>query len=133
MLWAHRRRVAGSPTPGSRAVFLPGLLMVVVPAGFLALEVSYGGNEALIRSVVLLLGGAVLMSLGAWLRLAVLVVTGVVAVGFATLGHLIAIGGALPSWISFAAAGVLLLAVGARWEWLGNRTTRTRRWFGELR
>ena len=133
LLWAHRRRVAGWPTPGSRAVFLPGLLMVVVPAGFVSLGVSYGDSEALIRSLVLLLGGAVLLSLGAWLRLGVLVVTGVVAVACATLGHLFAVGQVLPSWISFAAAGVLLLAVGARWEWLGNRGSRTRLWFGELR
>ena len=133
--WSYRRRRDTGAPVRSVPTLLPGLLALVLPSGFLALDISYGpaSSVALIRSVVLLGGGVAVIAAGARLRVAAFVLAGTVAAGFATIGHLIAFSDLLPRWVSLAASGLLLLAVGARWEWLRSRQTEAENWVGALR
>lgn len=140
LLWAWRRHSRTGSFPNSALVLLPGLLTVVVPGGWAAVDLSYGfaddvasDSVALFRSVAYLLGGAALIVAGARFRLSGLVIAGTVGAGLATLGHLGAVGDALPRWVSLAAAGTLLLVVGVRWEWLSRQKSPARTWVGTLR
>jgi hypothetical protein len=128
------RRYAGTRLP-TAAWLLPGLLVGLVPGALLALTVSWddGWSEPLVRSLAYTALGAVLLAAGARARLSAPVVTGEVLLVVCALAHLGAAAREVPQWVVLAAAGVLLLAVGARWEQLRGRGSAAAGWVGALR
>jgi hypothetical protein len=69
-----------------------------------------------VRVVALFVVAAGLVAVGAWRRLAGLVVPAALALLVVTGVQLVDLGRFLPQWISFAVAGGLLVLAGARWE-----------------
>ena len=47
--------------------------------------------------------------------------------------QLVELGRFLPQWVSFAVAGALLIAAGARWEWVRDAGHRGGTWVRSLR
>ena len=69
-----------------------------------------------VRVVGLLVVCATLVVFGAWQRLAGVLAPAGAALATVTAVQLVELGRFLPQWVSFAVAGALLVAAGARWE-----------------
>jgi hypothetical protein len=115
------RRPAGTP---SLVVIGPALALALAPTTIAVLQDAtnrWGYGDPLstayqVRVVGLFVVGAGLVAVGAWRRLAGLVVPAALALLTVTGVQLIDLGRFLPQWISFAVAGGLLVLAGARWE-----------------
>lgn len=123
-LWAWRTHRDTGELPPSLAGLLPGLLPLTLPALVRAGQLVADGSDerTLWLNAAYLVGGAVLLAVGARLRLLAATVLGAATVAVAALGQLVALSGLLPGWASLAVAGTLLLAAGTQWEWV--RTTQ---------
>jgi len=94
---------------------------------------SSGGTTAdLVRLVSVLLVGASLVVVGAWRRLAGVLVPAAAAVAVAAGAQLWTGIVALPRWVALATVGVVLVGAGARLEWLFREGRRARAWFHAL-
>jgi hypothetical protein len=69
-----------------------------------------------VRVVGLLVVSAALVAVGGWQRLAGVIVPGAAVLVTVTVVQLVELGRFLPQWVSFAVAGAVLVAAGARWE-----------------
>lgn len=118
-LWAWRTHRDTGELPPSLAGLLPGLLPLTLPALVRAGQLVADGSDerTLWLNAAYLVGGAVLLAVGARLRLLAATVLGAATVAVAALGQLVALSGLLPGWASLAIAGTVLLAVGTQWEW----------------
>jgi hypothetical protein len=103
----------------------PALGMATLPTAFLALAQAGGGADPL-RAALIILGGAALAVVGAWLRVRVALLVGLAAATLAALGQLLALVSLLPRWLSLAVAGTLLLTAGFTAERLDR--ARRRAW-----
>ncbi|MCH1867897.1 SCO7613 C-terminal domain-containing membrane protein [Nocardioides sp. CFH 31398] len=128
------RRYAGTWLT-TAAWLLPGLLVGLVPGALVALAVTWddGWSAPLVRSLAYTVVGALLLAAGARTRTSALVVAGEVLLVVCALAHLGAAAREVPQWVVLAAAGALLLAVGARWEQLRGRGSAAVGWVGSLR
>lgn len=136
--WWWLRRPA--PTPTWQTIG-PVLSLAVLPSTLALLDDTTSrwwyaedpGTAYQVRMVVLLAIGAVSAVVGGWRRWAGLFFPGlaltVVVVGI----ELVDLGRFLPQWVSFAVAGVLLIAAGARWEWVRDRGRVGAAWVRRLR
>jgi len=133
--WAlSARRYAGAWLP-TAAWLLPGLLVALVPGALVALGLTWddGLSAPLVRSLAYTAIGAVLVAAGARGRVSALLLAGEAVLAVCVLAHLAAAAQEVPQWVVLAAAGVLLLVVGARWEHLRGRGAAAAGWVGSLR
>jgi hypothetical protein len=86
-----------------------------------------------LRMVGLLAIGVVAAVVGARQRWIGLFIPGLVLALLIGSIELIDLGRFLPQWVSFGLAGALLIAAGARWEWLRNQGRTSAAWMGTLR
>lgn len=133
--WAAAVRRTGSGWLPTAATLLPGLLVALVPGAVAALTTTWdaGWADALPRSLAYTAVGGAVAVLGARLRVAALLVAGEVVVAVCVLAHLSGAAQVVPQWLVLAGTGALLLAVGARWEWLRTRGSAAAGWVGRLR
>jgi len=119
--------------PALTAALLPPLLWVFGDAADRWWYSETSGTDYQVRVVGLVAVGVVLAVLGARERLAGPFFAGILALSSIVLIQLIELGRFLPQWVSFAVAGVLLVAAGARWEWVRGISVRGSRWVRQLR
>jgi hypothetical protein len=91
-------------------VLTPGIVLGLLPTLHLALA----GDVA--RQVVIIAGGAVLVAVGAQLRLAAPLAIGATAVGLVIVRVLGPELSRMPHWVALGVVGTILLALGATWE-----------------
>ena len=90
------------------------------------------GTAYQVRVVALFVVGAALVAVGAWRRLAGLVVPAAMALLVVTGVQLVDLGRFLPQWVSFAVAGGLLVLAGARWEKVRTLGQESSDWVRQL-
>ena len=90
------------------------------------------GTAYQVRVAALLVVGAGLVAVGAWRRLAGLIVPAAMALLVVAGVQLIDLGRFLPQWISFAVAGALLVLAGARWERVRTLGQESSDWVRQL-
>jgi hypothetical protein len=129
-----------SPTPTWQTVGIPLSLLLAPPVVALLDATSsrwfVGGpteTEYQVRSVALLAVGAVAAVIGARQRWIGLFVPGLVVALTVVVLQLLDLGRFLPQWVSFGLAGALLLAAGARWEWVRDRGRVGATWVRTMR
>jgi hypothetical protein len=129
-----------SPTPTWQTVGIPLSLLLAPPVVALLDATSsrwfVGGpteTEYQVRSVALLAVGAVAAVIGARQRWIGLFVPGLVVALTVVVIQLLDLGRFLPQWVSFGLAGALLLAAGARWEWVRDRGRVGATWVRTMR
>lgn len=105
------RTLIGDPAATSWRTLLPGLLIGLLPSGTLVV-VEPVSPRALVVGVVAL--GLILA--GRFRHLAACFVTGAIMLTVLAVVELWPYTAHVPRWAGFAAAGVLLVAVGVRWE-----------------
>jgi hypothetical protein len=91
-------------------VLLPGLLIGLLPTLALALGVDHG------RQALLLVAAALLVIVGAELRLGTPLVTGTAIIGLLSVRLIGPQLATMPKWVLFGAVGAVLLTLGATWE-----------------
>jgi hypothetical protein len=117
-----------TPTPTWHTVG-PVLTLAVLPSTFALLADTTDrwwydedpGTAYQVRMVVLLAIGVVAAVVGGWRRWAGLFFPGLALTVVVVAIQLVDLGRFLPQWVSFAVAGGLLVAAGARWEWVRDR------------
>jgi len=102
------RRAPGSP---SWTTVGPGLSAALLPSAVAAV-----GDDGLLRPLLVLLAGVAAVVVGVLAGWQAPVVTGAVAAAVVALSQLAPYAVGLPRWLSLGAAGVLLLALGVRFE-----------------
>ncbi len=120
LTWYLRRP---APTP-SLVTIGPALTLALGPTTLAMIDDAFGrwwwsedpGTAYQVRVGALFLVGAVGVVIGAWRRLAGVVAPCAAALLVVTAVQLVELGRYLPQWVSFAVAGALLVAAGARWE-----------------
>jgi hypothetical protein len=127
-----------SVAPALFAVLIPPTLAVVDDTATRWFSSAFGGEAdpsgvALSRSVVLLVIGAVLAVIGARGKWAGVFWPGLAVVIVLAVTQLVDAAAQVPTWITLALVGVVLVLAGARWEWVRLRGRRTRQWAGALR
>jgi hypothetical protein len=115
----------------SLVVFGPALTAALLPTSMLAWD-DVWSRTALIRFAVIMLVGVVCLLLGVRLRLLGLVLPSAVAVSIAATAQLWATLDTLPRWLALALAGVALIVMGARIEWVRSQGARTSHWLRSL-
>ncbi len=135
--WWWLRRPERTPTWQTIA---PPFVLVVAPSTLALLDETtnrwfLGDNSSTayqVRMVTLLTIGVVAAIVGAWQRWGGLFFPGLgltlIVVGI----ELIDLGRFLPQWLSFAVAGAVLIAAGARWEWVRQRGKAGATWVRSL-
>jgi hypothetical protein len=119
--------------PALTAALLPLLVSVFDDAAGRWWFSAAPGTDYQARVVALLGVGVAFAVVGARERLAGPLFAGLLALTSVVLIQLIELGRFLPQWVSFAVAGLLLVAAGARWEWVRGIGIRGSRWVGALR
>jgi hypothetical protein len=127
-----------SVAPALFAVLIPPTLAVIDDTATRWFSSAFGGEAdpsgvALSRSVVLLVIGAALAVIGARGKWAGVFWPGLAVVIVLAVTQLVDAAGQVPTWITLALVGVVLVIAGARWEWVRLRGRRTRQWAGALR
>jgi hypothetical protein len=136
--WRWLRRPASTPT---WQTITPAFVITVLPSTIALLDDTtdrwwYGSDPATayqLRMVGLLAVGVLAAVAGARQRWIGLFVPGLVLALLIASVELIDLGRFLPQWVSFAVAGALLIAAGARWEWLRNQRRTGATWMGTMR
>ena len=106
-LWAMR----DEDGPGSVRALLPGVVLAMLPSLPQAIEEPTG-----LRALVLGVGAAVALGVGAWRRWQVPFVAGALVLTILVLVNIGPPALALPRWVLIASAGALLLAAGITWD-----------------
>jgi hypothetical protein len=104
----------------------PSVAVLLIPAAILGIA-----EDGVTRVYVVMAISVVAVVAGFLLRLVGLVVPSAVALVIVALEPLGLLASSLPSWVSYSAAGLILLVVGARFEHVRTRARRAGRWFGE--
>jgi hypothetical protein len=94
----------------SSVVLVPGLALALLPTFALAMNDDHG------RQAVALVAATVVICLGAELRLATPLAVGAGMIGLLSLRVVGPQLAQMPHWIAWAAAGTILLTLGATWE-----------------
>jgi hypothetical protein len=136
--WRWLRRPASTRT---WQTITPAFVITVLPSTIALLDDTtdrwwYGSDPATayqLRMVGLLAVGVLAAVAGARQRWIGLFVPGLVLALLIASVELIDLGRFLPQWVSFAVAGALLIAAGARWEWLRNQRRTGATWMGTMR
>jgi hypothetical protein len=127
--WLHRpARTTSWLTfaPAATVALLPSIMSLLDDATSRWFESIEPATAYQVRMVAVLLVGVALTVVGARQRIAGLLFPGLLAVLAVASIQLIELGRFLPQWVSFAVAGAVLVAAGARWEAvrrLGGRGT----------
>ena len=111
----------------SWAVAGPAVTAALVPSA-----VASVGDEGLLRPLLLLAVATVLLVVGVLRRWQALVVVPALAVAVVAVSQLAPWAVGLPRWLSLGAAGVLLLAVGVRYESRRRNVASATRWVRSL-
>jgi hypothetical protein len=119
--------------PAATLALLPPILSLLDDATSRWWQSTDPSTEYQIRLAAVLGVGVLLSIFGARWRLAGLLFPGLLAVLAVTSIQLIELGRFLPQWVSFAVAGILLLAAGARWESVRRLSGHGSAWVRELR
>lgn len=106
-LWAMR----DEDGPGSVRALLPGVTLALLPSLPQALD-----EPTSLRSLLLGLGAAVALALGAWRRWQVPFVAGALVLALLVLVNVGPPALALPRWVLIASAGAVLLGAGITWD-----------------
>ena len=106
-LWAMRR----SDGPGSVQALLPGVVLAMLPSLPQALD-----DPTSLRALLLGIGSAIALGVGVVKRWKVPFVAGALVLVILAVANLGPIALAVPRWILFALAGVLLGGAGITWE-----------------
>jgi len=136
--WWWLRRPSVTPTWQTIA---PVFVVAVAPSTLALFDDTSGrwwydddpGTTYQVRVVALLTVGAVSAVIGARQRWGGLFVPGLLLVGVVVVIQLVDIGRFLPQWVSFGVAGALLIAAGARWEWVRKQGHEGAAWVRRLR
>jgi hypothetical protein len=91
------------------------------------------GTAYQVRMVAVLAVGVASAVIGARQRWSGLFVPGLLLVGIVVVIELVDVGRFLPQWVSFGIAGALLIAAGARWEWVRAQGHEGAAWVRRLR
>lgn len=137
LLFWWLRRPADTP---SLVVIGPALALALAPTTIAIVQDAanrwgYGDPVTTayqVRVVALFVVAAGLVAVGAWRRLAGLVVPAALALLVVTGVQLVDLGRFLPQWISFAVAGGLLVLAGARWEKVRTLSHESSDWVRHL-
>jgi hypothetical protein len=140
VILADGRRVPTvfSFAPALSALLLPSTVSVIGDtterwfSGIFAAEEQIA-TAALVRGLALAVLAAVLVAVGARERLAGIFWPALVCLVVVVGAQVVDLADRLPPWIVLSVIGVLLVAVGARWEWVRAQGDRGRRWAGALR
>ena len=89
----------------------PGLAVGLLPSALLTID-----DDGLVRPLVTVVVAAVVLAVGAWRRWQALVVVGAVAAAVVALAELGPMTLHLPRYLTLGATGIVLLALGARYE-----------------
>ena len=117
--WLHRPDASSSwitVAPAVTLALLPPTISILDDATSRWWEAVQPGSDYQVRMVVLLAVGVVLAIVGVRQRIAGVLFPGVAVILAIAAIELVDLGRSLPQWVSFAIAGVLLVAAGARWE-----------------
>jgi hypothetical protein len=104
--WRDRPRLSSVKVIGA------ALAMAVLPSALVAFGAATVAGGGVVRTVLVILSGAVLAALGAVLGVRAPFLVGLAAALIAGLGQLFALAELLPRWVTLAAGGVLLLGAG---------------------
>jgi hypothetical protein len=119
----------------------PAFILVVLPSTLALLDDATSrwwfaedpGVAFQARTAALLVVGASAAVIGARQRWVGLFVPGLVLTVVVVGIQLADLGRFLPQWVSFGVAGALLLAAGARWEWVRDRGRSGAAWVRTMR
>lgn len=104
----------------------PSVGVLLVPAAVLGVS-----EDGTIRVYVVMAVAVGVVVAGILLRLWGLLAPAAVALVIVALEPLGMLASSLPSWVSYSAAGLILLVIGARFEHVRTRARRAGRWAGE--
>jgi len=126
-------------SPGGPSWITPGLLVALVPSAVACWMAPWvwgpsgqSAREALLRLGALLLASVALLALGASQRRSGLVVPSAIALGIAGTAQVWGATEVLPRWLMLAVAGIVLVTLGARLEWLRSRGEAARSYVASL-
>ena len=126
-------------TPGGPSWLTPGLLVALVPSALACWMAPWvfgpseqTPREAVLRLGAVLLASVVLLAVGSSQRLSGLVLPSALALGIAGAAQVWGAAEVLPRWLMLATAGIALVTLGARLEWLRGRGDAARGYFASL-
>lgn len=116
----------------SAIVYGPAVSVALIPPALLSWFEAWE-SEALIRFSIVMVAGTALLILGARRHMLGLVVPATTAIVITATAQIYATLSLFPRWLALAFAGALLIAIGARLEWVRERGRDTEEWFQTLR
>lgn len=115
----------------SAVVLAPAVTVALVPTALLT-WFDVWSQPALIRFGIVMVAGVVLLLIGVRRKMAGLVIPASIAVSIAATAQIFTTLDLLPRWLALAVAGVVLIAVGARIEWVRGKGRETEQWLQSL-
>ena len=126
-------------SPGGPSWITPGLLVALVPSAVACWMAPWvfgpsgqSQHEALVRLGAVLLASVVLLAVGSARRLSGLVLPSALSLGIAGAAQVWGVAEVLPRWLMLATAGIVLVTIGARLEWLRGRGDAARSYVASL-
>ncbi|MEI2785459.1 MAG: hypothetical protein V9E82_07135 [Candidatus Nanopelagicales bacterium] len=116
----------------SAIVYGPAISVALIPPALLS-WFDVWEQEALIRFGIVMVAGTALLILGARRHMLGLVVPATTAIVITATAQIYTTLSLFPRWLALAFAGALLIAIGARLEWVRERGRDTEEWFQTLR
>ncbi len=116
----------------SAIVYGPAVSVALIPPALLS-WFEVWEPAALIRFGVVMVAGTALLILGARRHMLGLVVPATAAIVITATAQIYTTLSLFPRWLALAFAGALLIAIGARLEWVRERGRDTEEWFQTLR
>jgi hypothetical protein len=138
LTWWWLRRPDSTPTwqtiaPPFVLAALPSTIALVQDASERWWYSEDPGVSYQVRMVALIITASVAAILGARQRWSGLFFPGIALALVIAAIELVELGRYMPQWVSFAIAGALLIAAGARWEWLRQQGRVSAAWVRTLR
>jgi hypothetical protein len=121
-----------SGTRNSGITFGPALTVALIPSAILCWWEVWE-TPALIRFGIVMAVGVPLLIIGVRRHMLGLVAPATAAVSIAATAQIVATLDLLPRWLALAIAGGILIAIGARIEWVRERGRETEQWLQTLR